>query len=140
MQDQFDPDPDEEFYNTDEDHYLRNYDDGEEASETGEAPDVPEDPYLGLAAEDPNYNLPAEDPNYDVPNEKETTPTITIEQVYQAVEVIEQYCDEFDAIFRKKTHSLLGEDIVKLIKQRIATEVIKGVLNTIRIQLNDASE
>ena len=131
MQDQFDPDPDEEFYNTDEDHYLRNYDDGEEASETGEAPDVPEDPY---------YNLPAEDPNYDVPNEKETTPTITIEQVYQAVEVIEQYCDEFDAIFRKKIYSLLGEDIVKLIKQRIATEVIKGVLNTIRIQLNDASE
>ena len=45
MKDQFDPDPDEEFYDTDEDHYLRNYNDGAEASETGE------DPYYDLPPE-----------------------------------------------------------------------------------------
>ena len=28
MKDQFDPDPDEEFYDADEDHYLRDYNDG----------------------------------------------------------------------------------------------------------------
>lgn len=45
MQDQFDPDPDEEYYKDDEDHYLWNYNDGIEASETGE------DPYYDLPPE-----------------------------------------------------------------------------------------
>ena len=45
MQDQFDSDPDEEYYKDDEDHYLRNYNDGKEASETGE------DPYYDLPPE-----------------------------------------------------------------------------------------
>ena len=45
MKDQFDPDPDEEYYKDDEDHYLQNYNDGAQASETGE------DPYYDLPPE-----------------------------------------------------------------------------------------
>ena len=58
MPDQFDPDPDEEYYKDDEDHYLRNYNDGAEASETGE------DPYYDLPPEIRQNEALIEEPPY----------------------------------------------------------------------------
>ena len=105
MPDQFDSDPDEEYYKDDEDHYLRNYNDGAEASETGE------DPYYDLPPEIRQNEALIEEPPYP-----------TLEEVYQF---------EVKNALDKAIAAVAGQELARLTKGLNDVQIAKQVVGAL---------
>ena len=105
MQDQFDSDPDEEYYKDDEDHYLRNYNDGAEASETGE------------------------DPYYDLPPEIRQNEALIEEPPYPTVEEVYQF--EVKNALDKAIAAVAGQELARLTKGLNDVQIAKQVVGAL---------
>ena len=122
MKDQFDPDPDEEFYNTDEDHYLRNYNDGAEASETGE------DLYYDLPPEIRQNEALIEEPLKLNPQEKGGNVAEDIQrEIRNIISEIEEKSADGCYIYRGEPNKCYGEVSSSLRRQ--LKKQMKGVRN-----------